>query len=113
MQVVREPTVGNERAEVRALGVGRAVSVVVECTGDTVVVELLPFSATATFDGIFEATEASPLSLHLEAWKELINSLDPMELLEKGFEAREYIETWPTWDDYGLRMAKVFAKVAR
>ena len=49
----------------------------------------------------------------LEAWTELINSLGPMELLEKGFKAREYIETWPTWDDYGLRMAKVFKKVAR
>lgn len=49
----------------------------------------------------------------LEAWTELLSSLGPMGLLEKGYKAREYIETWPTWDDYGRGMLKTFQEVAR
>lgn len=47
------------------------------------------------------------------AWTTLIGRLTPEILERKGLEARKYIETWPTWDDYGKRMAEIFKKVAR
>ncbi|MCK5644968.1 MAG: glycosyltransferase [Gammaproteobacteria bacterium] len=49
----------------------------------------------------------------VDAWTELLSSLTPEILHEKGVEARRYIETWPTWDDYGRGMLKTFQEVAR
>lgn len=49
----------------------------------------------------------------VDAWTKLLRSLTPEILERKGLEARKYIETWPTWDDYGRRMLEVFQEVAR
>lgn len=48
------------------------------------------------------------LPLELEEWVELIHSLERDDLVEKGVQARAYIEKWPTWADYGEKLKQAF-----
>ena len=47
--------------------------------------------------------------LDLEAWKKTVRNISNMEALKKGRQARQWLEeNWPSWDDFGDRMTKIF-----